>query len=175
MCYYFGLRRLFLLSLPRMFVSTSQDSIMANLFGGEPPTFYTSQEYHQLNTRLPDCCICSTVIETSRHQYAHSHNWFAISRTVPWSCIQSGELGVADSLQSWTRMGKGCILAWHWQISVASQRRGRAKVPVYLCVNHTSRFTDRRHIFSHALNVFCAYFVYLYIDHHSREFLKYFM
>jgi hypothetical protein len=85
-------------------------SIMANLFGGEPPTFYTSRECHQLNTRLPDCRICSAIVETSGHQYARSHSWFAISRAVPWSCIQSGELKVADSLQSWTGMRKGCYL-----------------------------------------------------------------
>jgi hypothetical protein len=60
--------------------------------------------------RLPNCRICSAIVETSGHQYARSHSWFAISRAVPWSCIQSGELEVADSLQSWTGMRKGCYL-----------------------------------------------------------------
>jgi hypothetical protein len=41
--------------------------------------------------KLPHCCICSAVpvsLVEIGHQYAHSRDWFAISRTVPWSCIR---------------------------------------------------------------------------------------
>ena len=113
MCYYFGLQHLFL---------------FARL--GEPHSFYTSRghqylwsqtgHFHKLNARLADCRICSVIPHWDRQ----------------------------TSIRMFTRLvcnlvlSKGCILAQHQRISVASKGWGRAKVPMYL---YPARLA-RRHV-----------------------------
>jgi hypothetical protein len=100
--WYFGLQHLFLFA-------------HLNLFG-EPHSFYTSQghqylwsqmgHFRQLNTWLPDCHICSTVLARQVDINAHTHT------AGLQSCVLSlgpafKELGVADSLRSRIRPGWG--------------------------------------------------------------------
>jgi len=151
MCYYFRWRCLFLLSLPRMFVAhlKTQSRQIYSAVSLPLSTHLGNTTNSTQGFRLP-------------HLFRHRRDKQTSIRHIHTTGLRSRALSLgpafkAESSECWLPpiMDRDEEGMYSCLTSTSKRRKPearKAKVPVY---NHTSRFTDRRHVFSHAL--MCLY------------------